>query len=67
MTDAKKAFTFTEQETKQLAELLTDCRGVAYYDNLVADFFSQLENGLDVRKHPPITDGHSKTKGCTTK
>ena len=50
-----RVFTFTEQETSQLAELLTDCRGVAYYEKLVSDFFSQLESGIDTRHPLPAT------------
>lgn len=37
-----KTFVFSEQDTKKLADMLNDCRGVAYYDALVAEFFAQL-------------------------
>jgi len=79
---AKIAFTFTEEETKQLAELMADCQGVAYYDNLVASFFGQLdpptaERGelwfcagchayTDSPEIDPESDGHGGDEICPT-
>ncbi len=48
-----RVFAFTEQETKQLAEIMADCQDVAHYDALVKSFFAQIKDGLRIVANCP--------------